>query len=198
MSAIRLGENAVRAIHARREALRAQGEYFVSLGVPPAVAFDPEALWQERYRAAAWHGTFCGFCGRDFAPQEPLWQQRCATEDLEEGVGHCRVTVPRCRDCASLHFRDKDMRLCVCAVCARPVYVTHARASYDQRSHRAVVCCGSHRRQRRAQQRRDRARRHRRQRRCRTCDEWFTAQRSTARFCSPRCRVANHRTRHAA
>lgn len=166
-------------------------------GIPASAASflsgGGEHAWQAQYREAAWRGTFCGSCSCDLPPEGPVWLRRFATELHEDGVGPYYVTVPLCEGCGNRYCRDVATMPEECAVCRRQVRISVTRwsglrATLSGKPNR-IVCCGVCRRDRRRRRRRVGVR----PATCKQCGARFQAKRSTATFCSGRCRVAAHR-----
>ena len=188
---------AEQAIAERKAQQQEYRQAMIDDGIPAFAASlisgDEESPWQAQYREAAWRGTFCGSCRRDLPPEGPVWLRRFATEEHGDGVGPCYVTLPLCEGCGDLYLRDVTMMPEECAVCRREVRISVTRwdglRATPSGKPKRIVCCGVCRREQRRRRRQVGVR----SARCRRCGVWFEAKRSTAAFCSGRCRVAAHR-----
>ena len=185
---------AEQAIAERKAQQQEYRQAMIDDGIPAFAASlisgDEESPWQAQYREAAWRGTFCGSCRRDLPPEGPVWLRRFATEEHGDGVGPCYVTLPLCEGCGDLYLRDVTMMPEECAVCRREVRISVTRWDGLRASGKQIACCGVCRREQRLRRRRVSGGR---PVRCKQCGVWFEAKRSTAAFCSGRCRVAAHR-----
>lgn len=133
----------------------------------PAALPEERAKSELRWRAAE-TAAWCGGCGRDLNPMEPIWHDR--------GI---------CGRCCARTWREWCQQQC--ESCGRTVH-------YSRRS-KHPACCEQHRLRAQADRRRDDRTTARSGRHCATCSDHFTPPRADGRYCSPKCRQKAYRTR---
>jgi len=143
-------------------------------------AGDPVPWWRTLFRLARRAAEACGGCGRVFGPVEAIWLGRL-------GRGRFRRRVPTCAGCAPA-ARWLPPRHC--RRCGRMIRLPVERG----RRPRPFCCCRCKDRW----YRRRAARGVVRTGRCLGCGAGFVPARRDARTCSPGCRQALYRRRHAA
>lgn len=145
-------------------------------------------------RQAAETAEWCGQCGRDLDPHEPVWNSG-------DVLGEC------CRPAETAWLWDRaladyrqisayELSPAPCEACGRPVYVRVTDPDvYGRSSRYRVTCCERCRLRALAVRRRTGRAALRDGQICDVCGDDFDPPRSDARYCSNRCRQKAYRAR---